>query len=74
MLSEEQNYVNDAMESLRCAWGFSEDDVNDKDAELIREKADDIMEEAFEKYEQFLNELGYEQVMGVIVKKGKIAH
>ena len=68
-LSKDENYINDSMERLGITWGFSEDDVTDKDAEKIRQKAEEIMTKAFEDFDGFLEKLGYERSMGMIVKK-----
>ncbi len=71
-LSEENDYINDAMECLGMVHGFDVDDVSDEDAEKIRQKADEVISKAYEDFEAFLDTLGYERVMGEVVKKGKI--
>ena len=71
-LSEEEDYINTAMECFGAVWGFDEYEVTDEDAKKIRQRAEEILGEAATEYDKFLDSLGYEQVMGRITRKGKI--
>lgn len=51
----------------------SEDLPNAKEIEeLVDKKADELKEAAEKEFEAFLDNLGLEQVMGIIVKKGSV--
>ena len=68
-LKDEDNYITDALESFGIIYGFDEDMVTSEDADAIRKEADKIFAKAVSQFNEYLNNLGYEQAMGIIVKR-----
>jgi len=52
----------------RLGFKYMEDGISEEQQVFINEKVDEFLEEAREKFDLWLEENGYESIMGMIVK------